>query len=369
MFSPSSSITSTERSTIVDPERDVHVKQFPNWRPVDDTGDQHFLSPVHYDVSKLPKVQYAIFFISEQHIEDLRETLTTTSYKPSSLEAVGAFLWMKVVQARDIDAKKYPESKLSITVDARKRMTSPAVAANYWGNLSEPNAVARMPTRSLLNPISAKTTKRSRSNRASHATSEFQGKFSEGARSGPGWHAQAHDRAAGEAAARNAQLRITEAARKAQGKLSAAAGHASANASMAIDASNENLTVASQRIRQALAAVDNTAVRRLVGLIQQMPKATSLTWNVDRWPGPDMLIVCINYHFYNHLDFGAELGHSSCFRFSVGDTEGKPDGRCLFMPPRAKDGKGIETALQYDLATLRKLEADEEFMQFFERRN
>ena len=129
------------------------------------------------------------------------------------------------------------------------------------------------------------------------------------------------------------------------------------------------LSTAASRIKQAIAAVDSTAVRRLVGLLNQMDKATSLTWNVDRWPGPDMLIVCLHGSKFNHINFGTLLGCSEASRFTVGKPDGKPDGRCFIWPPRHRDGKGIEVMLQYDVDTLRRLKACGEFREFFDWRN
>jgi hypothetical protein len=129
------------------------------------------------------------------------------------------------------------------------------------------------------------------------------------------------------------------------------------------------LSTAASRIKQAIAAVDSTAVRRLVGLLNQMDKATSLTWNVDRWPGPDMLIVCLHGSKFNHINFGTLLGCSEASRFTVGKPDGRPDGRCFIWPPRHRDGKGIEVMLQYDVDTLRRLKACGEFREFFDWRN
>lgn len=126
---------------------------------------------------------------------------------------------------------------------------------------------------------------------------------------------------------------------------------------------------AARRINKAIAAVDDKAVRRLVGLLNQMPKSTSLTWNVNRYPGPDMLLVCIQGHAYNDIYFGNELGCPAALRGTVGDTERKPDGRCLILPPRRGDGKGLEIGLQYDNSTLKRLENNTEFGYFFVRRN
>lgn len=122
-------------------------------------------------------------------------------------------------------------------------------------------------------------------------------------------------------------------------------------------------------VKRAIAAVNNKAVRRLVGLLNQMPKSTSLTWNVDRYPGPDMLIVCLQAHRYNGIYFGRDLGYPSAFRVTVGDTEGKPDGRCIILPPRHGQGHGLELIVQYDNGTLERLESNAEFSKFFVRRN
>lgn len=142
-----------------------------------------------------------------------------------------------------------------------------------------------------------------------------------------------------------------------------------ATGSQAPDPDDAPLPTAALRIKQAIAAVDNTAVRRLVGIINQMSKATSLTWNVDRWPGPDMLIVCLNGAKFNHIDFGPALGCSEASRFTVGVPEGKPDGRCFIWPPRKRDGNGFEVMMQYDADTLRRLKECAEFRKFFEWRN
>ena len=135
------------------------------------------------------------------------------------------------------------------------------------------------------------------------------------------------------------------------------------------DPDNASLPTAALRVKQAIAAVDNSAVRRLVGILNQMSKSTSLTWNVDRWPGPDMLIVCLNGAKFNHVDFGPALGCSEATRLTVGAPDGKPDGRCFIWPPRKRDGRGLEVMMQYDANTLQRLKECAEFREFFEWRN
>jgi hypothetical protein len=82
-----------------------------------------------------------------------------------------------------------------------------------------------------------------------------------------------------------------------------------------------------------------------------------------------MLIVCLQGHRYNDIYFGRELGYSCALRVTVGDTEGKPDGRCLILPPRRADGRRLEIPLQYDSSTLKRLDNIVEFSKLFVRRN
>lgn len=287
----------TERTTIVQPTEGASLEDHPHWKLAD--SDEDFLTPVAYASEPVP-VQYAIYFISEENIRRLRTRLNTqNSSHFSAMDAACAFLWLHVLRARGPDPTVHPESKLSITVDARTRMTDCHVPGSYWGNFSEPNAVVCLPTEFFsANPSDTII-------RDTHPSESD-------------WCTK--------------------------------------------------LPHAAHKIQQAIRAVDNIAVRRLVGLLAQMPRATSLTWNVNRWPGPDMLIVCANKIPLTTVRYGS-LGYSEAARFTVGNTEDRPDGRCLLLPSRKADGRGMEIALQYDLATLERLRGDGEFAEYMEWRN
>lgn len=106
-----------------------------------------FLNPCDYDPVLSPPVQFATYFISESNLVRLKQRLSADKERtPSATEAVCAFLWKHVVRARNIDCDKYPETKLSITVNTRSRMRNPVCSPAYWGNLSEPNAVSLLST-------------------------------------------------------------------------------------------------------------------------------------------------------------------------------------------------------------------------------
>ncbi|OBT65141.1 hypothetical protein VE03_04739 [Pseudogymnoascus sp. 23342-1-I1] len=284
-FEPESnslSIDFSDRVTIITPDLHASLEDLPDWRLV--TPGEQFLNPTHYDAASLSKLQCAIYYISEERISQLRDAIAVPTLRPSTSEAISSLLWLHVVRARNIDLNKYPEAKLSLTVNARARMCNPIVPKYFWGNLCEPNAVARMPT---------------------------------------------------------------------------------------IDFSSKDfLSSATQRVRSAIQNVDSSAVQCLAGMLAQLPKTTSITWNVDRWPGPDMLIVCLQSIPFTALDFGSDFGGCcEAFRLQIGDIEGKPDGRCIMFPPRKGDGQGLEVMLQYETSTLDRLDADEEFTRWFERRS
>jgi hypothetical protein len=136
-----SAISFLDRNHVIDPDADVKLDQFPDWKLVQD--HDAFLNPCDFDPELNPPVQFATYFVSESNLDRLRQKLSTsTGHIPSMTEAVCAFLWKHVVRARNTDCEQYPETKLSVTVNTRSRMRNPICSPVYWGNLSEPNAVS-----------------------------------------------------------------------------------------------------------------------------------------------------------------------------------------------------------------------------------
>lgn len=297
------------------------LDDFPDWK----RAGQGFESEQSLELKPASRADFATYYISHENIGRLKSRLSSTSgFRPCTSEAIAAFLWRHVVLARNIDAKRYPEAKLSMTVDTRLRM-DPKVPGTYWGNLAEPNAVARIPV-----PVLCAN--------SAWSTSESSEKIP------------------------LSNLCQSPMAVSSPSSLSSVHG--------ATGSSNNVLALTAQLVRASIAAVDNKAVRRLSSLLKGMPTATTLTWNVNRWPGPDMLIVFVQHLRFNDLDFGPLLGGCShAFRPTVGDNEGKPDGRCFVLPPRKCDGKGLEVLVQYDPETLLRLRQNSEWGEFFEWRN
>lgn len=82
-----------------------------------------------------------------------------------------------------------------------------------------------------------------------------------------------------------------------------------------------------------------------------------------------MLIVGLNHMPFNNAYCGPELGTSEAARITIVTARGKPDGRCLLLSPRKRDGRGIEIALYYDVETLERLKESRGFGEFVEWRN
>lgn len=115
-----SAISILDRKRVIDPEVDVKLDQFPDWELAQDRDA--FLKSCDYDPESSPPVQFATYFISEKRLEELRQRLSSdTGYGPNMIEAVCAFLWKHVVKARNIDCERYPETKLSVTVNTRPK--------------------------------------------------------------------------------------------------------------------------------------------------------------------------------------------------------------------------------------------------------
>lgn len=286
-------INFVERHTAIPPlQEEVNLRDFPDWKLVHTVADRTEAAAPANPSTEDCKVQYSIFFISRANVARLKKKMTSTNFQPSLVETLSAFLWMCTVRARNVDADYYPETKLSVPVDTRGRMLNSDICSNYWGNMGEPNAVARLPTKFL----------------------------------------------------------------------------AGQNVSTAKQASVWDVVLpeAAKRIRNSINVVDSKAVQRLTALLNQMPKATSLTWNVDRWPGPDMLMICL--HRIQYLNFGPGIGKAVAYRSTIG-LPGVPDGRCLVLPSRPGDDGGLEILIQYDTETLQRLKQDSEFSEFFEWRN
>lgn len=132
------SISFCERTDVVEPDNDgLHMDEFPNWRYADPAKVHVLPVKPQEEVELIPKAQYAVFYISEEKQKALANFISTDEIKISPIEAIGSFLWQQITMTRGIDVKKYPEAKLSVTVDTRRCMDDPVLPTNYWGNFSE----------------------------------------------------------------------------------------------------------------------------------------------------------------------------------------------------------------------------------------
>ena len=87
-----SAISFLDRKSVINPEADVLLGDFPDWKLVHD--HDAFLNPCDYDPTQSPPVQFATYFASEDKLRRLKQSQSAESGKaPSSTEAVCAFLW------------------------------------------------------------------------------------------------------------------------------------------------------------------------------------------------------------------------------------------------------------------------------------
>jgi hypothetical protein len=98
-------------------------------------------------------------------------------------------------------------------------------------------------------------------------------------------------------------------------------------------------------IHRAIAIVDNKVVRYLIGLLNQIPKSTILIWNINHYPGLDILLIYIQGYKYNNIYFGYKLGYPSVLRCTIGNIKGKPDSCYLILPSRHNNSKGLKIVL------------------------
>ena len=142
-----------DRATIITPDFHISLEDLPDWRLV--TPGEQFLNPTSYNTALLSNLRCAIYYISEERINQLKDTIAVSTLRPSPNEAISSLLWLHVIRARNIDLNEYPEAKLSLTINTRARMSNPIVPKYFWGNMCEPNAVAHMPTTTSRRRVSS----------------------------------------------------------------------------------------------------------------------------------------------------------------------------------------------------------------------
>lgn len=119
----------------------------------------------------------------------------------------------------------------------------------------------------------------------------------------------------------------------------------------------QSLTVLAGAIRDAVAGLDEKAMRDFIGLVNQLPAVTDLAWDYDTFPGPDLSITDLSGLDTLRQDWGGPLGLPSYIR------SGSREKGLVYVLPQDQDG-GFEVQLQGEEEVLDRLKEDKVFTQY-----
>jgi len=158
----------------------------------------------------------------------LKQELSSDRSRFTQSEAVSALIWKRLSIARTLHRSSAKYSLLSLVCDYRSRLRPP-FAADFIGNICEPNACVRLSCSELCSE------------------------------------------------------------------------------------SGETLGRIAESIKEAYERMDDNAARAFVGLLKSLPAATDLTRDLDRFPGPDLVICDMSGMKDLDQDWGPNLGAQSAF--------------------------------------------------------
>lgn len=119
----------------------------------------------------------------------------------------------------------------------------------------------------------------------------------------------------------------------------------------------ESLATLSQAIRSKTESLDESAVRTMIGLVNNLPAVTDLTWNYNAFPGPDLAFTDMSGLDALGQDWGEPLGYPACVRSHSRETG------LVYVLPKDRNG-GIEIQVQCEKEALERLKADEIFTRY-----
>lgn len=119
----------------------------------------------------------------------------------------------------------------------------------------------------------------------------------------------------------------------------------------------QSLATLSQAIRSAIENLDESAVRTVIGLVNNLPAVTDLTWKYNAFPGPDLGFTDMSGLDALGQDWGELLGFPICVRSHSRETG------IVYVLPQDRDG-GIEVQLQCENEAVERLKADDIFTRY-----
>ncbi|KAL4901147.1 hypothetical protein BDW74DRAFT_170319 [Aspergillus multicolor] len=115
--------------------------------------------------------------------------------------------------------------------------------------------------------------------------------------------------------------------------------------------SPESLTILAEAVRAATESTTEQSMRTLIGLVNDAPAVTDVSWNYNYFPGPDLGVTDISNIEAMKQSWGAGLGAPKCIR-----SYSRENG-LLYLLPLDQEG-GFEIQVQCEREALERLQAD-----------
>ncbi|KAL2814137.1 transferase family-domain-containing protein [Aspergillus granulosus] len=119
----------------------------------------------------------------------------------------------------------------------------------------------------------------------------------------------------------------------------------------------ESLVTLAEAVRVATESANEKSVRTLIGLINDAPAVTDVTWKYNYFPGPDLGVTDISGIDSRKQNWGGALGTPVVLRSYSRETG------LLYLFPQDKDG-GFEIQFQCEKEAVETLKADEIFSKY-----
>lgn len=119
----------------------------------------------------------------------------------------------------------------------------------------------------------------------------------------------------------------------------------------------ESLATLAQAVRSAVQSLGEEDVRMVIGLVNQLPAVTDLTWAYDVFPGPDLSVTDMSSFDTLRQDWGSLLGFPATIR-----AYSRERG-LVYVLPQDRNG-GLQVQLQCEAEALQALKASVTFRSY-----
>ena len=118
-----------------------------------------------------------------------------------------------------------------------------------------------------------------------------------------------------------------------------------------------SLAALASAIHNGTEAVDDATVRAYIGLVNELPAVTDLTWGYDLFPGPDLGVTDLSGLDSLRADWGRRLGAPECVRLATRENG------LVYIFPIDREG-GFEVQVQCEAEAVERMKRDGEFTEY-----